>query len=41
MPRKRFKVEHIVQQLREAGVLLSQGQMIARVCKKTGVTEQT
>lgn len=41
MPRKRFKVEQIVQHLREAEVLLSQGQTIAQVCKKIGVTEQT
>ena len=41
MPRKRFKVEQIVQHLREAEVLLSQGQMIAQVCRKIGVTEQT
>lgn len=41
MPRKRFKVEQIIQHLREAEVALSQGQTIGQVCKKIGVTEQT
>ncbi len=30
MPRKRFKVEQIIQHLREAEVLLSQGQTLAK-----------
>ena len=41
MPRKRFKVEQIIQHLREAEVLVSQGQTIGQVCKKLGVSEQT
>ena len=41
MPRKRFKAEQIIQHLREAEVLLAQGQTIAQVCKKIGVTDQT
>jgi putative transposase len=41
MPRKRFKAEQIIQHLREAEVLLAQGQTIAQVCKKIGITDQT
>ena len=41
MPRKRFKAEQIIQHLREAEVLLAQGQTIAEVCKKIGITDQT
>jgi transposase-like protein len=41
MPRKRFKAEQIIQNLREAEVLLAQGQTIAQVCKKIGITDQT
>ena len=33
MPRTRFKAEQIIQNLREAEVLLAQGQTIAQVCK--------
>ena len=41
MPRKRFTPEQIIQNLREAEVLLSQDKTIARVCKKIGITDQT
>jgi len=41
MPRKRFSAEEIVNKLREADVLLSQGQTIVEVCKQIGITDQT
>ena len=41
MPRKRFTPEQIIQNLREAEVLLAQGRTIAQVCKKIGITDQT
>ncbi len=41
MNRKRFKAEEIVNKLREADVLLSKGQSVARACKQIGVTDQT
>jgi len=39
--RKRFKPEEIVNKLREADVLLSQGMSIAQACKQIGITDQT
>ena len=41
MPRKRFTTEQIISMLREAEVLLAQGQKVPQVCKQIGVTEQT
>ncbi len=41
MSRKRFKAEEIVNKLREADVLISQGQSISQVCKQIGITDQT
>ena len=41
MPRKRFTPEQIIQNLREAEVLLSQDKTIAQICKKIGITDQT
>ena len=41
MIRKRFKAEEIVNKLREADVLISQGQTVVHACKQIGVTEQT
>ncbi len=41
MPRKRYTPEQIISKLREAEVLLSQGQTVAQVSKHLGVTEQT
>ena len=41
MSRKRFKPEEIVNKLREADVLLAQGQTIPRACQQIGITDQT
>ncbi|QDT66874.1 hypothetical protein V22_41460 [Calycomorphotria hydatis] len=41
MPRKRFTTEQIIQHLREAEVLISQGQTVIQPCRAIGVTEQT
>jgi len=41
MGRKTYTPEHIIGKLREAEVLLSQGNSIGEVSKKLGVTEQT
>ncbi len=41
MPRKRFKTEEIIQKLREAEVLLSQGQDVATACRQIGVADNT
>jgi transposase-like protein len=41
MPRKRTTPEQIISKLREAEVLLSQGQTVAQVSKQLGVSEQT
>ena len=41
MPRKRTTPEQIINKLREAEVLLSQGQTVAQVSKQLGVSEQT
>ena len=41
MPRKRHTTEQIIHKLREADVALSQGETVAQVCKRLGVTEQT
>ena len=41
MTRKRFTAEQIVNKLREADVLLSQGVTVVQACKQIGVTEQT
>ena len=41
MPRKRFKTEEIIQKLREAEILLSQGKNVAEACRQIGVTDQT
>ncbi len=41
MPRKRYTPEQIIRKLREADVLLSQGQTVAQACKSLGVSEQT
>ena len=39
MARKRFKPEQIIGKLRQAEVLLAQGQKMGLVCKRIGVTE--
>jgi transposase-like protein len=41
MPRKRYAPEEIISKLREAEVLLSQGQSVGQVCKSLGVSQQT
>ena len=41
MVRKRYTPEQIINKLREAEVLLSQGNTIGAVCKKIGVSDYT
>ena len=41
MVRKAFKPERIINRLREAEVLLSQGSTVGEASRKLGVTEQT
>jgi transposase-like protein len=41
MVRKAFKPEQIINKLREAEVLLSQGSTVSEASRKIGVTEQT
>jgi len=39
MKRKQFSAEQIVNKLRQAEVVLSQGQTVAQACKAAGITE--
>ena len=41
MPRKRFKTEEIIQKLRKAEVLLSQGRNVSEAYRQVGVTDNT
>ena len=41
MPRKRYSSEQIILKLREAEVLLSQGQTVQQTCKTLEISEQT
>jgi putative transposase len=41
MPKKSYTTEQIISKLREAEVLLSQGQRIPAVCLVLGIVEQT
>ena len=41
MPSKRYSAAEIVNKLREAEVLISQGQAVSQVCKQIGVADQT
>jgi putative transposase len=41
MKRNRFSAEQIVNKLRQAEVLLAQGQTVAQASKALGITEQT
>jgi len=41
MPRKIYSPEQIINKLREAEILLSQGNTIGAVCKKIGVSDYT
>jgi transposase-like protein len=41
MPRKIFTTEQIINKLRKAKVMVSQGETVPAVCKVIGVTDQT
>jgi putative transposase len=41
MPRKTYSPEQIINKLREAEILLSQGNTIGAICKKIGVSDFT
>ena len=41
MKRKRHSAEQIISKLREAEVLLQQGQTVPQACRQLGVTAQT
>lgn len=41
MPKHRYTTEEIIHKLREADVLIGQGQTVAQACKQIGVTDQT
>jgi transposase-like protein len=41
MPKKRYDAEEIIQKLRGADVLLSQGKTVSQACKQIGVSDQT
>ena len=41
MPRRRFTAEQIINHLREAEVLLSQGKSVGEVCRRLEVSENT
>lgn len=41
MPRRRYTPEEIISKLREAEVLLSQGQSVGQVARAIGIGEQT
>lgn len=41
MPKKTFTSEQVINKLRQAEVLISEGNSIAQVCKKLEVCEQT
>jgi putative transposase len=41
MPRKSYTVEQVTSRLREAEVLLGQGQTVGDVCRSFNITEQT
>jgi putative transposase len=41
MAGKRMKVEQIIGKLREAELMISQGQTVQLACKKINITEQT
>ncbi len=41
MPKKRYNAEEIIQKLRGADVLLSQGKTVSQACKQLGVSDQT
>jgi transposase-like protein len=41
MPRKNYTIEQIISKLREAEVLLAQGQTAGEVCRSFNISEQT
>jgi len=41
MPKQRYTTEEIIHKLREADVLIGQGQTVAQAAKQIGVTDQT
>ena len=41
MPKKTFTAEEIISKLREAEVLLSQGQSLGNACRALAISEQT
>ena len=41
MPRKSYTIEQIISKLREAEVLLSQGQAVGDICRSFNISEQT
>ena len=41
MPKKTFKAENIINKLREAEVLTSQGKTIEEVCRSLSISDQT
>jgi len=41
MARRRFSTEEVIQKLREAEVLLSQGKSVSEACLQPGVTDNT
>lgn len=41
MPRKKYSAEQIIGKLREAELVINQGQTIGLACRKIGITEQT
>jgi transposase-like protein len=41
MPRKGYTIEQIISKLREAEVLLSQGQSVGDICRSFNISEQT
>ena len=41
MPRVKYSVEHIIHKLREAEVLLAQGQTGKDMCRKWSITDPT
>ena len=41
MPRKNYTIEQIISKLREAEVLLAQGQTAREVCRSFNISEQT
>lgn len=41
MPRRAFTTEQIINKLREAEVLVSQGKTIEEICRALGISDQT